>query len=310
MYPIYTVPGNAALLTEQLGTKQKFWFRKDNGEVFLFKEPRPSTGEDWSEKVASELCELLSLPHAQYDLAVWKDRRGVISPNFAPYPYRLVHGNELLSKLDTNYPVKAFFRVQAHILRKVLALIKALDPKFPIGWDSRVPLKSSVEVFVGYLMFDAWIANQDRHHENWSIVVVPATEEEPDFRLHLAPSYDHASSLGRNESDISRKERLVTRDMGRHITAYVEKAESAFYSPSPNNTKPLTTIEAFCEAGKLYRDAANAWLDQLNKVTPKSMHAILEEVPKTLITETAIDFAFAMLSINKERLLATRGMFQ
>ncbi len=115
MYPIITVPDDAAFLTEQLGTKQKFWFRTTDGQTFLFKEPRPNTGEDWAEKVASELCGLLNLPHAPYDLAIWKGRRGVVSPNFAPPPFRLVHGNELLAKLDKNYPTQRFFHVQEHV---------------------------------------------------------------------------------------------------------------------------------------------------------------------------------------------------
>ena len=28
-------------------------------------------------------------------------------------------------------------------------------------------IESALEVFVGYVMLDAWISNQDRHHENW-----------------------------------------------------------------------------------------------------------------------------------------------
>lgn len=308
MYKIINVPDEAAFLTEQLGTKKKFWFRKNNKD-FLFKEPRPDTGEDWAEKIASELCELIDLPHAHYDLAIWKGRRGVISPNFAPFPYRLVHGNELLAKLDKNYPRERYFRVQEHILRKVLAIIKTVKPNPPVGWNSKFSFMSADEIFVGYLMFDAWIANQDRHHENWSIVVVPPVKKGTSFSLHLAPSYDHASSLGRNESDSTRIERLNTKDMGRHISSYVKKANSAFYAPSPNPTKPLTTIDAFVEAGMLYHKAALIWLDQLNKVTAQSIRDILERIPKELITEPAIEFACAILSINQKRLMSLKGEF-
>jgi len=42
-------------------------------------------GEDWAEKVAAELCELLGLPYAAYELAsTWQGNRGVVSPNFLP----------------------------------------------------------------------------------------------------------------------------------------------------------------------------------------------------------------------------------
>jgi hypothetical protein len=41
---------------------------------------KTNLGEDWAEKVASELCKLLGLPHAIYELAsTWEDSRGVIS---------------------------------------------------------------------------------------------------------------------------------------------------------------------------------------------------------------------------------------
>src|SRR5712691_13257238 len=36
----------------------------------------------------------------------------------------------------------------------------------PIGWTPFAGVREAVDVFVGYLMFDAWIANTDRHHEN------------------------------------------------------------------------------------------------------------------------------------------------
>ncbi len=37
----------------------------------------------------------------------------------------------------------------------------------------------------------------------------------------LAPSYDHAASLGQNETDEARRERLATRDRGRHISRQI-----------------------------------------------------------------------------------------
>jgi hypothetical protein len=72
MYQIVSVPDDAADLTEQLGTKPKFWFRRGYSVDHLFKEGNPDTGNDWSEKLASALCESLGLPHAVYDLAIWR----------------------------------------------------------------------------------------------------------------------------------------------------------------------------------------------------------------------------------------------
>lgn len=189
MFLVISVPDQALISIEQLGTKQKFWFR-DRGHSYLFKEGRPNTGDDWSEKAASELCELLDLPHAHYDLAIWKDRRGVVSHLFVPPDGRLVHGNELLAKVVQEYPQTKRFGVPQHTVRRVLAVLRDHRIRLPIGWPGFPEVETARDVFVGYLMFDAWIANQDRHHENWGLVGTLRS-------THLAPSFDHASSRGR-----------------------------------------------------------------------------------------------------------------
>jgi hypothetical protein len=65
---------------EQLGTKEKFWFSYMDTEprLWLFKFSRVGTGEHWSEKCAAELCHLLGIPHAEYELALTDGRYGVM----------------------------------------------------------------------------------------------------------------------------------------------------------------------------------------------------------------------------------------
>ena len=58
------------------------------------------------------------------------------------------------------------------------------------------------DMFVGYLMLDALIGNTDRHHENWGIMTGRGRPQV------LAPTYDHASSLGRELSDQKRQARM------------------------------------------------------------------------------------------------------
>lgn len=97
MFPVLLLADDAPDLLEQLGTKEKYWFRVD-GRRYLFKIGRPNTGENWSEKIAAELAGLLGLPHAHYDLAIWRGRQGVLSPLFVPKGGRLILGNELLGR--------------------------------------------------------------------------------------------------------------------------------------------------------------------------------------------------------------------
>jgi hypothetical protein len=303
MYQIIKVPDHAAHLPEQLGTKPKFWFQGENSVNYLFKEGRPNTGDDWSEKVASELCDFLGLPHAVYKLAVWRGRRGVICPSFVPEGGRLVHGNELLAEVVAEYPARQFFRVHQHTLRSVLAIIEDETVRVPIGWERLPGVLLAIDVFTGYLMLDAWIANQDRHHENWSLVVSP----EP--AVHLAPTYDHASSLGSNETDKNRRDRLTTRDRGRLMERYVERAQSAFFS-SPSHSKPMSTLDAFRYAGSERPAAARAWLESLAKLSWQDVQMVFELIPCSLISDVAIEFALGMLDLNRQRLLALRGEFR
>lgn len=300
MFSIVTVPDEAANQTEPLGTKQKFWFRDEDSRRCLFKEGRPNSGDDWSEKVASELCELIGLPHVHYELALWRGRRGVVSWTFVPTEGRLVHGNELLAKVVRGYPETKFFRVSQHTVRRVLAILKNPRIQPPIGWTGFTGIETAIDIFVGYLMFDAWIANQDRHHENWGYITTP-------MATYLAPSYDHASSLGSNEMDTNREERLTTRDRRRSIEWYVERATSAFYA-SPSSKKPLSTLEAFREAGKRRPKAAAAWLERLQQVSSQNVLFIFEQIPSDRITPIAHRFAQKMLELNRQRLLTLQGV--
>lgn len=296
MFPIIEVPDDAFSLSEQLGTKPKFWYGDEPNQI-LFKEGRPESGEDWAEKVICELGEILGLPHAHYDLAVWRGKRGVVSPTFVPDGGILVHGNELLAHADGKSPERIFYKARQHVLRRVLGIMRDRRIRLPLGWVGFEGVATPLEVFLGYLMLDAWVANQDRHNENWSLLV------SPDRNVHLAPTYDHAAGLGRNETDESRRMRLTTGDFGRAMPNYVTKARSALYD-SATSQRPLLTIDAFIQAARLKPRAASAWLNRLRAIDAQRSGEVLSLVPPSRISSDASDFAAKILELNRERLLA------
>lgn len=155
------------------------------------------------------------------------------------------------------------------------------------------------DIFIGYLLFDAWIGNTDRHHENWGVVV---TEN---GTIELAPTFDHASSLGRNESDADRRERMNTKDQARSIQAYGRKARSALYK-APKDLRPLSTTDAFVEAGRLHLPAGNFWLEKLHDVPDERIREVIRQVPQPLMSQEAADFAKQLLDVNKSRLLGLK----
>ena len=136
--------------TETMGYRDKFWFDEPNLGPYLYKQSRSNTGEDWAEKIAAELCKLLGLPHAQYELATWRSQRGTVSPSFLPDGGSFIPGNEVLS-------ANARHRVNI-----VLNAIADNSVNLPLDWVPPVGIETAVETFVGYLLLDAWIGNTDR----------------------------------------------------------------------------------------------------------------------------------------------------
>jgi len=59
-FPIITLGVGTSESSEPLGTKEKYWLPIGD-ELRLFKVGRPGTGENWAEKIAAELAELLGL---------------------------------------------------------------------------------------------------------------------------------------------------------------------------------------------------------------------------------------------------------
>jgi hypothetical protein len=275
VFSIFNVPPESAEFSEQMGTKFKFWYYDENHGLTLFKEGRPRTGENWAEKVSSELAQLLGLPHAFYELAEWRGRPGVLSPSFVPAGARLIHGNELvLGKVtiasdDENV---RFYHQRSHTASRVFQFLK-LSTEFLHTPKDFVPFEgvnTALGVFIGYLLFDVWIANQDRHSENWGVIRIAED-------VYLAPTYDHGSSLGRQETDERRLMMMTTKDSGASIASYVSKARSAMYPNVPGDAraKAYFNLELFELAAKMDRIAAQAWIDRLGSIQADAIRAIL-----------------------------------
>lgn len=299
MFPIIPVDSTKAEDIEYLGTKAKFWYRRD-GRRTLFKAEERGTGEDWAEKVACELAAMLGLPHVHYELAhdTAQDRPGVICESFTPKPLSLAHGNQLLLAIDPAYPSEApKYKVQAHTVQAVRDVVALLDPPMA-SWSGQLPkdAQTALDVFVGYIMLDAWIGNQDRHHQNWGAIF------DGEF-LSLAPSYDHASSMARQLRDEERHERLTTRDGNRQIPAFARKAHSGFNGTDGDQKRLLTTAAFWAFTGHAPR-AASIWLDRLRAIEAGAVSAVLDKVPVERMSGVCRRFTLELLEENRRRLLA------
>ena len=285
---------------EPMGTKKKFWLRAPDGIRWLFKQKtRPHSDDDSTEKLAAELAGLFGIPHAVAELARRFGHRGVISRDVLADcgAVEMIHGNSLLARTDPAYPTAERYHNAEHTVERVAAVLAERGVGQPAGTAPNPAIRDAYDLFIGYLLFDAWIGNSDRHHENWAVLRLS------DGRLVMSPSYDHASCLGHNEPADRKAERLTTRDRGRQVATFAARARSALYR-AERDTRPLGTAEAFVAAAEPRPDAGVYWLQRLAAVDLGRATDIVNRVPDAMMPEEARRFAVAMLEANRARLLS------
>lgn len=86
-FSIRRVDRKQAQTVEPLESKPKFWFH-ENSRRWLFKAEDRGTGEDWAEVIASHLCDILGLPHVQYEMAAEYDGERILRPGVKSVPDR------------------------------------------------------------------------------------------------------------------------------------------------------------------------------------------------------------------------------
>lgn len=320
-FSIIDVSLDAAEITESLGSKFKFWFTRRNEstgkpERWLFKAVRPirppkrePDGDDWAECVAAKVAAALGLPHARYELAQWDLpdglRRGVITRRIQDRAAGLTHGNELLAEhaADAGYPrtdpnERHFGRTPLYTPELVLDMLAAREVEVPASPDLPDAITTGPELFVGYLLLDALIGNTDRHDENWAVL-------DDGGRLLLAPTFDHASSLGRELPDSKRRPRLIALAPPYNVASYLDRPRSRFHdADAPAATRRiLSPMEAFEAAARVNAGAAAAWTDRLASLPLEQLTAPIGRIPASRITDLGRRFAGRVLAVNRSRLL-------
>jgi hypothetical protein len=304
-YPIIILPPDARSRVEQMGTKEKFWFKHSDGNWWLFKYNRRGHGDDWSEKIACEIAGNLGLPHAHVELATFENSRGVVSRDFTERGrFPLIHGNELLANIiNPGYPKDQNYKVTEHTVQSIRHILDGAWITRRVLEESSTMLAkeyaeiegivSASDLFAGYLTLDALVGNTDRHHENWAVIRAGR-------QICLAPTFDHASCLGFSLSDAERIDRL-TPGGNRSVETFADKALSKLYLAGTD--KPLTTLAAFVEVTRDRPEARRAWIERLRQIADNDYSAIIDRVPMERMSHPARDFAYALLTENRDRIL-------
>lgn len=291
-YTILEVLRDQRVDTEQLGTKAKFWFRREEG-LWLFKFAREGTGEDWAEKLASEIATVLGINAAHVELASFEGQAGCAVRSFVDREEGevLLHGNEILAGQVLGYDKYKQQRQSDHTLANIR---QAIEKVFPDPAHHR----SILMELARYMVLDALIANTDRHHENWGLLLKPGAKTVSEtgqghieLKVMVAPTYDHASSLGRELRDERRTALLEANGVG----DYVRRGHGGIYlsSASTRGECPLGLLEA--GVGN-YPDIFGPALKQVCEIDVNLLTGFVSQVPASRMSAPARAFAIEVLS--------------
>ncbi|MDE2757068.1 MAG: HipA domain-containing protein [Acidobacteriota bacterium] len=287
-YPIIDVRPEWVLEPEEMGSKRKFWYRQtEDSAVWLFKYPQPNTGQHWAEKVAAEVAGLLGIQSAKVELAEFEGMQGSVTESFARGGRTLVHGNQMLAIVVHGYDPEREFGQASHTLANIW---RVMDRVFPAPNAVRLAKSCMAE----YLMLDALIGNTDRHHENWGILLKRTGNR---WRGFLAPSYDHASSLGRELLDVRRDMLLAENRVGN----YAERGRGAVYWSEEERHGP-SPLDLVRRAVRKYPDLFRRASRKLERVDEADFRQIIERVPSDWITPSSQIFALALMRYNYKEL--------
>lgn len=293
---------------EQSGSHQSSWLiHPQNGVRWLHKSTTLHSdgfeqGEDWAEVIATQVAYLLGVPVAKTRLCVRDGRRGSLSEEIHVQGHDLIGGHMVLEDCPTvtDYiphlegepaedPERPGVRRPGHNLRNIREALRGSGAPPGFAGDNVV---NGFDVFVGYLLLDALVANRDRHEENWSQLRPQLSSVEP----QLCPSYDHSGSLGFAE-------RLAKLEQRRTPEALLTWAKNGTAWRFEHARKPITLVELAVDAMCQASTAAQAfWKRRLDVVDLTLVTDPLKQGVIPDMSEPAVTFVINLLHLNLERI--------
>ena len=282
-----------------MGSKDKFWYRDpdDPHECdWLFKYPTENTGQHWAEKIAYEIARRMRIlaPRvelAQCQLEDGESARGSVTRSFSS-GYELYHGNQVLAGLDAAYDPEQRFGQSMHTVKRIFDSMSV--------FESDAYAERCRQRLAEYLVLDAVIGNVDRHHENWGIL---GKLVDGYLKGRLAPTFDHASSLGRELLDVGggRSRRRYLCELG--IDRYVERAHGAVFveEDRARGPSPLELVRR-CVDQPDYQALFRKALRRVDHLTMESIEEVVSMVPGPWMTELSKDFVVRLVNYNLSEL--------
>lgn len=244
-------------------------------------------GEDWAEKISYEVAMLLNVPAAETQLAtviqLRTDERvfGSMSRDMRPHTWAWTPGAALLAECDDDFDAKS---CRGHTIDAIREALDGLQG--PVGTDYAD--WAAFDVFAGYLVLDALIANTDRHAHNWGVLQDPRTGG-----ICLGPSFDHGSALASGDEDRVRAVRVQQQ----RVVRWCEHGRTKRF----NGGEAINLVDIAAEALSACRAGARRhWAAQITDVDLDVCFDIVAATPN--LSDPTRSFVRTALATNRKRI--------
>lgn len=259
------------------GTRAKFWLLEPetdpkNPTRHLFKIPTEGTGGHWAEFIASEVGMRLGFNTTEVRLAEHKGMVGTISKNFRAKAEELYEGGDLFLAQFENFDRRSLTYYE---LPHIIDILSAYDLE---------------KAFVTVPVYDALIANNDRHCDNWGVLIGPEG-------IRLAPIYDNGSSLGFNET-IENKQRMLTDD--RMLQGFCNRGRSSIGLSGRKKPKHFELLSYLYQSFPKELQLEVSRLEQLNV---EMLLSIVDEIPNNIMSDLDKKWVIRVILYRKKWIL-------
>lgn len=311
------------------GTRNKSIVEKpDTSDLYYFKTSLKRVAGDykhefWSEIIASEIGRALGFNTLKYDIAYKDGEIGCLSKAMNKDSEELREGMGFLKRYDNSYNPDD----------------KASYNKYTFDFIHNALKHNKIDRFISdiikIIIFDSIIGNQDRHQENWGLLVpiirIPISQvakgkilynfmiyllrkyfKIPDFKVMIrdyknatfSPIYDSGSCLGREIED--KKLNDILRDNQR-FEAYINKgcSEIRWDGPKINHFKLIDELKT------PYKDLVKEEITKtISNAKQQNLKEIVFDIDKELRTdlgehklpEERKDFIFKLITLRLQKL--------
>ncbi|TSB47691.1 HipA domain-containing protein [Alkalicoccobacillus porphyridii] len=253
------------------GTREKVWVKEPNNNgSLLFKIPKSTSNENWAELVSSEIGKMLGLDIMNVRLAINNGQKGVLLDNIQPARAIMEDGGELIKGVIEEFdPLSLDHYTIENIINSV--------EKFNI-----------IHEVISMCLFDALIANQDRHCENWAVI------RDEDNKVVFAPLYDNGAALGFNSNKETMKEML--RDSNR-FQAFTNRSKTLIEVNGKRKPKMSMLLSYLKD---MYHHKYTKELKRFCGIKRGDLVNIVNEVPDDWMSHIEKDWVCSLISYRSQ----------